>query len=165
MLPTIWIFRLLTNDPAALQKMVYLVKGKSGTLKKTGWHPVHSMGSVSFPEATVQWEKMETASCCVKLSSGCERETAECVRLLSTILVSMACSFCSMYNVFPSLLLALHTGLGQLLLMLWNCKAPNFLFVLKCRESSGGTNPIVNRNSWASVVGYFWNKNFRQDYL
>lgn len=41
------------------------------------------MGSVSFPEATVQWEEMETASHRVMLSSGCECQTEEDVRLLS----------------------------------------------------------------------------------
>lgn len=46
---------------------------------------MHSMGSVSFPEATVQWEEMETSSCCVKLASGCECQTAEYVRLLSRL--------------------------------------------------------------------------------
>lgn len=51
--------------------------------QEAGWHPVKHTGSVSFPEATVESQETEASSCCGKLPSGCEHQSAEDVSVLS----------------------------------------------------------------------------------
>lgn len=114
MFPTIWIFRLLTNDPAALQKMVYLVKGKSGTLRKHDGIPCTAWGlclSLKPQFCGRKWKQVPVVwSCRLAVSARLRRMLAYCLIYHLSLHGLSVCSFCSVYNVFTPSLLALQMG-------------------------------------------------------